>query len=88
MRKSLRELQQIEAFCLGQMNKAEKQSFKTSILLQPELREKVESQKTVYRILQWVSRLWLRNEIRDVETQIFLQPDYRAFQVQISRIFS
>lgn len=88
MRKSLIEIQEIEQYHLGQMDKENTQQFETQLLLEPALKEKVDLQQKIYAIIRFLSRQVLRKEIIHIQDQLFKHPDNKVFQEKIKAIFS
>ena len=87
MRKALREIQEIEQYCQGQLSDTEQEAFETRLILEPELEEKLHWQQDFYQWIKYLSRKLLKKEIQATENQLFTQHQYRNFQEQIEHIF-
>jgi hypothetical protein len=88
MRTSLIETRQIEAHLLQLSEPGEALVFEARLLLEPELRDKIQWQKETYSIVRQYSREQLKQEIEAVHEQLFTEPKHAGFRQKIIRLFS
>lgn len=88
MRTSLIETEQIEAHLLQLSDPGDSLVFEARLLLEPELREKVQWQKETYHLVKLYGRDQLKREIENVHQKLFTQPEHRSFSQKIRQLFS
>jgi hypothetical protein len=88
MRTSLIETQQIEAHLMGRSDPGDALVFEARLLLQAELREKLQWQQQTYKLIKKYGRDQLKKEIEAVHQQLFTQPQHRSFSQKIRQLFS
>lgn len=88
MRTSLIETEQIEAHLMQLSGPGDALVFEARLLLEAELREKLQWQKEAYHIIKLYGRDQLKKEIEAVHRQLFTQPEYRSFGQKIRQLFS
>ncbi|MDW7691955.1 hypothetical protein R9C00_15570 [Flammeovirgaceae bacterium SG7u.111] len=87
MKTSLTEVQQIEHWLQQEGDPSERLVTEVQLLLNPQLREKVEWQVRTYRLVQLYGRQKLREEIKAVEHRLFTATKHKTFQERIRTIF-
>ena len=87
MRKSLKEIQQIEAYEFNEMSAANREEFERALVLNSALSEQRYWQRKTYSILRYLFRKRLRSELQVIENQLFFDPKHQTFQNKIRQIF-
>ncbi|MEO1054982.1 MAG: hypothetical protein AAFX87_30390 [Bacteroidota bacterium] len=87
MRTSLTETEQIEQWLLKRGDTGELLVTEARVLSSPELKEKARWQMATYDLVHLYGREKLRQEIKEVEQQLFHHSRYRSFQQKIRSIF-
>lgn len=87
MRTSLRETERIEEHLLGVLEPGEQLLFQAQLLLDGTLMEKTASQQKAYALIRSYGRKALRQEIADVEAQLFELPAHKSFKERILSLF-
>lgn len=85
--RTLREVEQIELYLLGQMKPATKLVFEARLLIDPLLKFKVQCQQKVYTIIRQSGRRELKSEIERVHQQLFHDFSKKDFQHNIYKLF-
>lgn len=88
MRTSLIETEQIEAHLLQLSAPGDALVFEAKLLLDDELNEKLQWQKSAYHKIKLYGRNQLKQEIEAVHQSLFTQPLHKSFSNKIRRIFS
>ena len=88
MRKSLREIQQIEAYLQGSLEEQQVKDFQIQLLLDPELQKKVALQEEVYAQIRWFGRKKLKAELQNLHQALYHTPDRKPFWQKIMNIFT
>jgi hypothetical protein len=88
MRTSLIETEQIEAHLMQLSNPGDALVFEAKLLLQPELREKLQWQQETYRLIKIYGRDQIKKEIEAVHQQLFTQSQHKSFSQKIRQLFS
>ena len=88
MRTSLIETRQIEAHLLQLSEPGDALVFEARLLLEPELRDKMQWQKETYNIIRQYGRDQLKQEIEAVHRQLFTEPKHAGFRQKIMWFFS
>jgi hypothetical protein len=88
MRTSLIETRQIEAHLLQLWEPGDALVFEARLLLEPELRGKMQWQKETYNLIRQYGRHQLKQEIEAVHQQLFTEPKHAGFGQKIMRLFS
>jgi hypothetical protein len=88
MRTSLIETEQIEAHLAQRSEPGDQLVFEARLLLEPELREKVQWQQEAYRMIKLHGRDQLKQEIEAVHQKLFTQKEYISFSQKIRRLFT
>jgi len=88
MRTSLIETEQIDAHLMRRSDPGDVLVFEARLLLQPELREKLEWQQETYKLIKTYGRDQLKKEIEVVHQQLFTQPQHKSFSQKIRQLFS
>jgi len=81
------ETEQIEAHLLRLSEPGEALVFEARLLLDPELRDKMNWQQKTYHIVRQYGRQELRAEIEAVHQQLFNRPEHSGFRQKIMRLF-
>lgn len=87
MRTSLIETEQIEANLLQRSDTGEALVFEAKMLLDPELKEKVQWQQRTYSLINLYGRNQLRQEIDAVHQKLFSQDQHKSFRQKIMSLF-
>ena len=87
MRTSLIETEQIEAHLLQLSNPGDSLVFEAKLLLDEELRDKTEWQKSTYNIIRLYGRKQLKKEIENVHQSLFNEAKHKSFSEKIKQIF-
>lgn len=87
MRKSLKEIQQIEAYQFNEMPASKREEFEHRLVLNPTLSEQTYWQRKTYTVLRYLFRKRLRSELQVIEKQLFCDPKHQTFQEKIRQIF-
>lgn len=87
MRKSLNELQQIEAYLLHKMVEQEQQDFQIQLLVNPVLRAKVSLQEKAYDHIRTYGRSKLKAELQLIHEKLFQHPEKESFRKKIKKLF-
>lgn len=88
MRTSLIETEQIEAHLLQRSDTGEALVFEAKMLLDPELKEKVQWQQKTYSLIKLYGRDQLRQEIESVHQKLFSEHQHKSFRQKIMSLFS
>lgn len=88
MRTSLIETEQIDGHLLGRSEPGDALVFEARLLLESELREKVQWQKETCRMIKLYGRDQLKKEIAAVHQKLFTQPKHISFSQKIRRLFT
>jgi hypothetical protein len=86
MRTSLNEIKAIEDHLFGHISPASSLLFQANIILNPELRDKVNLQKTAYQTVQQYGREALKAEIEAVHQKLN-GPGHRGFMQKLINLF-
>jgi hypothetical protein len=87
MRTSLIETGQIEAHLLQLSNPGDTLVFEARLLLDAELREKLQWQKETYHIVKMYGRGHLKKEIEAVHQKLFNEEQHKSFSQKIRSFF-
>ncbi|MDN5201947.1 hypothetical protein QQ008_11250 [Fulvivirgaceae bacterium BMA10] len=88
MRTSLNEIKRIEAHVFKQSPTGDQLAFEAQLMLDNELRQKVQWQKKAYNLIHAYGREQLRSEIEAVHKKLFTTRKYDHFRQKILRIFN
>jgi hypothetical protein len=88
MKTSACDIEHIDRYLLQQLPTGDKLLFDARLVLSPELKDTVEWQRTVHRLVQLRGRQQLEAQIKGVEQLVFSQPEYSTFRQKILRLFS
>lgn len=88
MRTSLIETEQIEAHLMRRSEPGDQLVFEARLLLEPELREKMQWQQEAYRMVKLHGRDQLKQEIEAVHQKLFTQKEHLGFSQKIRRLFT
>jgi len=88
MRTSLIETEQIEAHLLLLSSPGDALVFEAKLLLDDELNDKLQWQKSAYDKIKLYSRSQLTQEIEAVHKSLFSQARHKSFSEKIRQIFS
>lgn len=84
MRTSLNELKQIEAFLLS---KKKSPAFEMEMESNPDLREKVLSQKIAYHLIKLFGRKLLKKDLNDLHYHLMHSHEHKRFQREVQKIY-
>jgi len=82
------EAEQIEAHLMRRSEPGDQLVFEARLLLQPELREKIQWQQEAYRMVKLYGRDELKQEIEAVHLKLFTQREHLSFSQKIRRLFT
>lgn len=85
MRKSLRDIEQIERYLEGKMATEEHRAFEVRRLCDTQLQDHVERQRSTYDLIREYGRRQMRRELDSVYHRLMRRPSFRE---RIRRIFS
>ena len=88
MRTSLIETEQIEAHLLQLSAPGDALVFEAKLLLDDELQDKLQWQKSAYNKIKLYGRNQLKQEIEAVHQKLFSQARHKTFSEKIRQIFS
>jgi hypothetical protein len=88
MRTSLIETEQIEAHLLRRSDTGEALVFEAKMLLDSDLKEKVQWQQKTYTLVKLYGRNQLRQEIDAVHQNLFTHEQNKSFRQKIMSLFS
>ena len=88
MRTSLTETQQIEAHIMRPSEPGDALVFEARLLLEPELKDKMQWQQKTYQIIRQYGREQLKQEIEAVHQKLFTEPEHLGFRQRIKKLFS
>ncbi|MCR8558079.1 hypothetical protein KXD93_10515 [Mucilaginibacter sp. BJC16-A38] len=87
MRTSLIETEQIEAHLLCLSTPGDALVFEAKLILDDELRDKLQWQKSTYNLVKLYGRNQLKQEIEAVHQSLFSETRHWAFSEKIRQIF-
>lgn len=87
MRTSLNNIKEIEQYILGESSTEEKLVFEARLVLDDDLRQEVDAQKTAYHLIRQYGRDALRQEIQRIQVRLFTESQFIAFRKKIENIF-
>ncbi|HEX6224594.1 MAG TPA: hypothetical protein VFZ52_09300 [Chryseolinea sp.] len=86
--KILHEVKAIDRYLSGKLKTASRLLFEARLLVDPQLRIRVEYQEKLYAIVKESGRRALKSEIARIHYQLFNDPGKRHFQSQIFELFN
>ncbi|RFS26920.1 hypothetical protein DVR12_03800 [Chitinophaga silvatica] len=84
MRKELDEIQEIEAYLHHNIRGVSLLMFRARLATSAVLREKVEQQRRIHRIINWAGRETRRNQLNEIHHKLMREP---SFYHSITSIF-
>ncbi|MDP9081884.1 MAG: hypothetical protein M3O71_31100 [Bacteroidota bacterium] len=87
MRTSLIETEQIEAHLLGLSAPGDALVFEAKLILDDELRDKLQWQQCAYNMVKLYGRNQLKQEIEAIHQSLFSEARHRSFSEKIRQIF-
>lgn len=81
------ETQWIEQYILKQLSAEEALLAEAKILLNAELAEKIEHQRTCYNLVNSYARNYLKKEIEAVHNRLFTETKFEKFRNKVMTIF-
>ena len=87
MRTSLIETEQIDAHLMQRSDTGESLVFEAKMLLDTELKEKVQWQQKAYHLVKLYGRDQLRQEIEAVHQKLFSEERHKTFRQRIMSLF-
>ena len=87
MRTSLRETQKLDDYTFRRQTEEERLLTEASLLLSPELQDKLHWQQQAYELVQLYGRRRLKEELETVHEQLFTESRFDKFRSRIYRIF-
>jgi len=87
MRTSLNEIKEIEDWVMQSGELPDRLVTEAKMLIDPSLKDKAEWQLETYKVVKAYGRRKLQDELIEVESKLFSEPQYKVFQRQIHSIF-
>ncbi|AGA77893.1 hypothetical protein [Echinicola vietnamensis] len=87
MRTSLREIRELERFIQGISLPEERLLMEAKMQLDTSMPQKINRQKMAYQLVRDYGREKLREEIRNVEHELFEAPRHQGFRKRIVNLF-
>lgn len=88
MRKSLHDIEKLEAFIRGRLNPEEAQEVRTDLLLHPSKYQNWMAQRETYRLVQAAGRKQLKTELQAIHQSLQKDPSMRRWWLKIQTFFS
>lgn len=88
MRKSLRDIQQMEAYLQGRLSPVEQTQLQTQLLIHPALYEDMKAQQLVYLLVRDSGRQQLKAELEDIHDSLIQDQAKRSWWEGIKRTFN
>ena len=79
--------EQIEKYLLGKLGTGERLLFEAKLIIDPRLRQQVNSQEKLYAIIRQSGRRELKREAEQVHQRLFSDPEKANFQGLIYKLF-
>lgn len=87
MRRSLRDIQLLEAFLGDKLRLEERESVKRRLLLEPELYAQLQQQQRTNRLIRLSGRRRLKREIEKIHLELFSTKENQDWRERILRFF-
>lgn len=87
MRKSLRDIKDLEAYLEGRLPQAEQQRLQTALLVSPTLYEELVAQKRAYQLIRERGRQQLKNELEQIHVALMREEGKRQWRERILAFF-
>ena len=87
MRKSLRDIKDLEAYQEGRLPQAEQQRLQTALLVSPTLYEELVAQKRAYQLIRERGRQQLKNELEQLHVALMREEGKRQWRERILAFF-
>jgi hypothetical protein len=88
MRTSLNKIKQAEDFLSGSLKPEDSVLMRAKLLLDPVLRMNMRIQQKVYTLIALYGRRKLKDEIDEIHSRVFNDPDRAAYREKIIQLFS
>lgn len=88
MRTSLNEIKAIEQHLLQEAPPEDTLLFEANLILDPELKEKMQWQQKTYQVVHVYGRKQLKAEIELVHQKLFTEAKHRGFRQKVLSLFS
>lgn len=88
MRKSLHDIEKLEAYIQGRLNQTEAQAIHTELLLQPSKYQDWLAQKETYALVQAAGRKQLKAELQAIHISLTRDPSKRKWWKKIQAFFA
>jgi hypothetical protein len=79
--------EQIEKYLFGRLSTSDRLLFEANLIIDPQLRQHVKSQKKVYTVICQSGRRELKREVEQIHQRLFSDPEKTNFQGQIYKLF-
>lgn len=87
MRKSLRDIQQLEAYLAGNLSPLEQTQLQTQLLVHPTLYEDMKAQQLVYLLVRDKGRQQLKAELSDIHDSLVKDVEKQSWWAGIKKLF-
>jgi len=87
MRKSLRDIQQMEAYLTASLSPLEQTQLQTQLLIQPSLYEDMKAQQLVYLLIKDKGRQQLKAELSDIHDSLVQDVEKQSWWEGIKKLF-
>lgn len=87
MRKSLRDIQQLEAYLEASLSPLEQAQLQTQLLIQPSLYEDMKAQQLVYVLVRDKGRQQLKAELNNIHDSLIQDVEKRSWWEGIKKLF-
>ncbi len=88
MRKSLHDIEKLEAYIQGRLSPAESQEVRTDLLLHPSKYQDWLAQQETYTLIQAAGRKQLKTELQVINLSLQADPSLRKWWQKIQAFFS
>ncbi len=87
MRKSLRDIQQLEVYLANRLSPAEQAHFQAQLLIHPSLYEDMKAQQMVYLLIRDHGRQQLKAELSTIHDSLVQDVEKRSWWEGIRKLF-
>lgn len=88
MRKSLRDIQQLEVYLADRLSPAERAHFQAQLLIHPSLYEDMKAQQMVYLLVRDHGRQQLKAELAEIHNSLIQDAKKRSWWEGIRQLFT
>lgn len=87
MRKSLRDIRDLEAYLEGRLSQAEQQRLQTALLVSPTLYEALVAQQGAYQLIRECGRQQLKTELEQIHVALMREEGKRHWRERVLAFF-